>query len=154
MTVCAATLALAACSSSTHAAPTAPMPTGTKATAVRSSPDTGGSPTAGIRSSTGKAAPTTTTAGPVSSPPRTHAPPPSPTRTRTVTPTPTPVRTPSAPRTTRGTADSGVLKAPSGNFYAAGEYCPDKDKGLSTRDVDGNTLTCVMESGRYHWHHN
>jgi hypothetical protein len=46
----------------------------------------------------------------------------------------------------------GVLKAPSGRFYEAGEYCPVKDKGLSTVDSAGKHLTCVYESGRYHWH--
>ncbi|MHA6758941.1 hypothetical protein [Streptacidiphilus sp. PAMC 29251] len=46
-----------------------------------------------------------------------------------------------------------MLKAPSGNFYSAGEYCPTKDAGLSTVDGSGNTITCVFESGRYHWHH-
>lgn len=41
---------------------------------------------------------------------------------------------------------------PNGGFYARGAYCPDADAGLTTVDADGNVLTCVFESGRYHWH--
>jgi hypothetical protein len=41
---------------------------------------------------------------------------------------------------------------PNGGYYARGEYCPDADAGLQTVDANGNILTCVFESGRYHWH--
>jgi len=46
-----------------------------------------------------------------------------------------------------------VIMSPSGHYYAAGEFCPDADAGLSTVDAEGRTITCVLESGRYHWHH-
>ena len=62
---------------------------------------------------------------------------------------------PTASAPTSGSASGGgstVIKSPSGNYYRAGEYCPDADAGLTTLDAEGNTLTCVMESGRYHWH--
>jgi hypothetical protein len=42
--------------------------------------------------------------------------------------------------------------APSGNCYEPGEYCPTADAGMSGVAGDGKTITCVMESGRYHWH--
>ncbi|MFL6114719.1 MAG: hypothetical protein ACJ786_25695 [Catenulispora sp.] len=45
-----------------------------------------------------------------------------------------------------------ILKAPNGDFYRRGEYCPNADAGLTTLDANGSTLTCVFESGRYHWH--
>jgi hypothetical protein len=49
------------------------------------------------------------------------------------------------------TPPSGVILAPDGNFYQEGEFCPDADAGRTTKDASGNTLTCVLESGRYHW---
>ncbi|GAA2041552.1 hypothetical protein GCM10009839_50030 [Catenulispora yoronensis] len=33
-----------------------------------------------------------------------------------------------------------------------GEYCPDADAGQTAKDDHGNTLTCVLENGRFHWH--
>ncbi|ACU73444.1 hypothetical protein Caci_4582 [Catenulispora acidiphila DSM 44928] len=33
-----------------------------------------------------------------------------------------------------------------------GEFCPDADAGLTAQDASGNTLTCVYESGAFHWH--
>jgi hypothetical protein len=50
------------------------------------------------------------------------------------------------------TPSSGVILAPNGDYYREGEYCPTADAGLTTVDASGNTLTCVFESGRYHWH--
>jgi len=41
---------------------------------------------------------------------------------------------------------------PHGGYYSAGEYCPDRDAGLSTVDASDRTITCVLESGQYHWH--
>ena len=32
-----------------------------------------------------------------------------------------------------------------------GEFCPDADAGLTAQDASGNTLTCVYESGAFHW---
>lgn len=51
-----------------------------------------------------------------------------------------------------GGAPNGVILAPNGDHYRAGEYCPDKDADLTTVDGDGHTIVCVLESGRYHWH--
>jgi hypothetical protein len=56
---------------------------------------------------------------------------------------------PSAP----APAPNAPILTPNGGYYRAGEYCPDADAGLTTVDVHGNTLTCGLESGRYHWHY-
>jgi hypothetical protein len=40
----------------------------------------------------------------------------------------------------------------SGNCYEPGEFCPDADAGMTGIAGDGKTITCVLESGRYHWH--
>jgi hypothetical protein len=40
----------------------------------------------------------------------------------------------------------------SGNCYEPGEFCPEADAGMTGVAGDGKTITCVMESGRYHWH--
>jgi hypothetical protein len=42
--------------------------------------------------------------------------------------------------------------APSGNCYEPGEYCPKADAGMSGVAGDGEAITCVLESERYHWH--
>ena len=41
---------------------------------------------------------------------------------------------------------------PSGHCYEPGEYCPTADAGLTGVAGDGETIVCVLESGRYHWH--
>ncbi|WP_269676092.1 hypothetical protein [Kitasatospora mediocidica] len=41
--------------------------------------------------------------------------------------------------------------APSGNYYRAGEFCPNADAGLSTLDAQHRTITCKLISGREHW---
>lgn len=46
----------------------------------------------------------------------------------------------------------GVITDPNGGYYQRGEYCPDADAGLTTTDASGNVLTCVFESGAFHWH--
>ena len=46
----------------------------------------------------------------------------------------------------------GVVTDPHGGYYSRGEFCPDADVGLTTVDASGNVLTCVLESGAYHWH--
>lgn len=46
----------------------------------------------------------------------------------------------------------GLITDPNGGFYQRGEFCPDADAGLTTQDASGNTLTCVYESGAFHWH--
>ena len=50
------------------------------------------------------------------------------------------------------TPPQGIITDPNGGFYARGEFCPNADAGLTTVDAAGNILTCVLESGRYHWH--
>lgn len=47
---------------------------------------------------------------------------------------------------------SDIIKAPNGDFYKSGEYCPSDDAGRTTKDAEGHVLTCVFESGRFHWH--
>lgn len=42
-------------------------------------------------------------------------------------------------------------KAPSGNCYEPGEFCPAADAGMSGVAGDGKTITCKLVSGRYHW---
>lgn len=50
-------------------------------------------------------------------------------------------------------APSGCTpKTPSGNCYEPGEYCPTADAGMTGVAGDGERITCVLESGRYHWH--
>ena len=39
-----------------------------------------------------------------------------------------------------------------GNCYAAGEFCRQRDLGKSTTDADSESIICVMESDRPHWH--
>jgi hypothetical protein len=45
------------------------------------------------------------------------------------------------------------IRSNAGNCYAAGEYCRYRDLNKTTTDADGQTITCIMESGRPHWHH-
>ena len=40
----------------------------------------------------------------------------------------------------------------SGNCYEPGEFCPEADAGMTGLAGDGERITCVLESGRYHWH--
>ena len=40
----------------------------------------------------------------------------------------------------------------SGNCYEPGEFCPEADAGMTGIARDGERITCVLESGRYHWH--
>ena len=40
----------------------------------------------------------------------------------------------------------------SGNCYEPGEFCPEADAGMTGVAGDGEAITCVLESGRYHWH--
>jgi hypothetical protein len=126
ITGCAAVLTLAACGS-TAANLTTPVTSraSSAATSASHAPRTlSPSPTAHPSTKRPTTAPPT-----VVPPPTAYVPPPSP---------PPP-------------AGNRVIKAPSGNFYSAGEYCPEKDAGQTTQDAAGHTLTCVLESGRYHW---
>ena len=42
-------------------------------------------------------------------------------------------------------------KAPSGNCYEPGEFCPEADAGMTGVAGDGKAITCELVSGRYHW---
>ena len=98
----------------------------------------------------GETCPTLDHAGtPTTTPRASTAPTPAPKASATISAVPHPAPTQAAAATT---SPAAVLLSPSGNYYRAGEYCPDADAGLTTLDAEGNTLTCVMESGRYHWH--
>ncbi|MDH6135174.1 hypothetical protein P3T37_004584 [Kitasatospora sp. MAA4] len=91
------------------------------------------------------AAPTTAPA-----PQRTTAPPAPATRKPTPAPTTHPATGDTAP-TTAPAPPAGVIMAPSGNYYRAGEFCPEADAGLSTIDAQHRTITCKLISGRDHW---
>jgi hypothetical protein len=54
--------------------------------------------------------------------------------------------------TSPSAAPQGTITDPNGGFYARGEFCPTADAGQTTVDASGNVLTCVLESGQYHWH--
>jgi hypothetical protein len=58
------------------------------------------------------------------------------------------------PQLTARSAGSGTCSIVSnaGNCYAAGEFCRQRDLGKSTTDADSESIICVMESGRPHWH--
>jgi hypothetical protein len=53
--------------------------------------------------------------------------------------------------TTSAPATAPIMD-PHGGYYSAGEYCPERDVGRSTLDASGHTITCILESGQYHWH--
>ena len=42
-------------------------------------------------------------------------------------------------------------KAPSGNCYEPGQFCPEADAGMTGVAGDGKAITCELVSGRYHW---
>jgi len=48
-------------------------------------------------------------------------------------------------------APAAPIMDPHGGYYRAGEFCPNSDKYRSTVDANGNQITCVYESGGYHW---
>lgn len=64
-----------------------------------------------------------------------------------------------APRSTTAappadnSGDSSDILSPSGRHYAAGQYCPKADLGLTTHDAHGALIRCEMVSGRAHWRH-
>lgn len=43
------------------------------------------------------------------------------------------------------------LTSSSGNCYRAGEFCPKRDLGLTTTDVDGNQIKCEDDNGYNRW---
>ncbi len=43
------------------------------------------------------------------------------------------------------------LTSSAGNCYRAGEFCPDRDLGLSTTDANGNAITCEDDNGYHRW---
>lgn len=54
---------------------------------------------------------------------------------------------------TATSAPVAPITDPHGGYYRAGEFCPTDDKHQSTVDANGDQLTCVYESGGYHWVH-
>lgn len=66
-----------------------------------------------------------------------------------------PTQAPEAPATTDAPApaQAGIIMSPTGNYYRAGEFCPDADAGKSTVDAHGTTIYCGLVSGRNHWHY-
>jgi len=42
-------------------------------------------------------------------------------------------------------------RAPSGNCYEPGEFCPEADAGMTGGAGNGKAITCELVSGRYHW---
>lgn len=75
-------------------------------------------------------------------------------------PSPSPVvTTQPAPATTTTTAAppppppaSCYPLTSTGRCYEPGEYCPTADAGMTGLAGDGETIVCILESGRYHWH--
>lgn len=59
---------------------------------------------------------------------------------------------PSSPPSSPPAAGGCHPKTPSGNCYEPGQFCPTADAGMSGVAGNGETITCVLESGRYHWH--
>ncbi|MYS22302.1 MULTISPECIES: hypothetical protein [unclassified Streptomyces] len=55
---------------------------------------------------------------------------------------------------TTAPAASGVcsIRSNAGNCYRAGQFCRKADLGATTTDASGRSITCVMESGKPHWH--
>ncbi len=43
------------------------------------------------------------------------------------------------------------LTSSAGNCYRAGEFCPERDLGLSTTDANGNAITCEDDNGYDRW---
>jgi hypothetical protein len=67
------------------------------------------------------------------------------------TPTPGPAVT--QPQAPVGPGTTSVILSPTGHHYRAGEFCPEADLGKSTVDDHGTGITCIRESGGYHWHY-
>jgi hypothetical protein len=66
-----------------------------------------------------------------------------------------PTTTTTAPTTTTTTTPpiaSGqtALTSPAGNLYRAGEFCPERDLGISTQGSDG-TIICSNDNGYDRW---
>jgi len=68
-----------------------------------------------------------------------------------VAPAPAPAPAPSSGATPPAPAGCHPT-TPSGNCYEPGEFCPEADAGMTGVAGDGERITCVLESGRYHWH--
>ena len=65
---------------------------------------------------------------------------------------PAPARAP-APSSAAPPAPAGCHPTTSsGNCYEPGEFCPEADAGMTGTAGDGERITCILESGRYHWH--
>ena len=49
-----------------------------------------------------------------------------------------------------GCGKSSTLKSPSGNLYHAGQMCPKKDKGMTTKG-SGGKIKCKKMGNYYMW---
>lgn len=89
---------------------------------------------------------------------RAYAPPPSgympsprpqpPVAATPVVPTIAPVPPPQTSNVGAGSLGTApIQKPPSGNFYRAGEFCPQVDAGKTTQDSSGRTLLCTNNNG-------
>ncbi|WP_327290275.1 hypothetical protein [Streptomyces sp. NBC_01198] len=61
---------------------------------------------------------------------------------------------PTAHRTTPPAASSGCsIRSAAGNCYKAGQFCRKADRGRTTTDAHGRKISCVIQSGKPHWHY-
>ncbi|WP_143120633.1 hypothetical protein [Actinacidiphila alni] len=49
--------------------------------------------------------------------------------------------------------DSGDILAPSGNHYAAGQFCKKAHLGLTTHDAHGAVIKCERDGSYNRWTH-
>jgi hypothetical protein len=86
-------------------------------------------------------------------PVQTAPPPPPPSSAAPPPPPPSSAAPPPPPPSSAAPAPAGCYPTtPSGNCYEPGQFCPTADAGMTGVAGDGETITCVLESGRYHWH--
>jgi hypothetical protein len=123
------TLATPAASDSASISPSPSTPASTPASA---------SPSSTPATTTAKATPRHTTAPPVH---RTKAP-------AVHHTTPPPVHRTKTPPKSTGCS----IRSAAGNCYKRGQFCRNADLGRTTTDANGRSITCIMESGRPHWH--
>lgn len=146
------TLILAGCGpvapAPTAAAPRSPAAaTAATTSAPATAPTTLPAPAAPAAPSPTPARPTATRPVPAAPTPTPHPAKPAP---HTTAPAPAPASP--APVLTPSTASCSI-RSDAGNCYQAGQFCRDADLGKSTTNAAGRPITCVMESGKAHWHY-
>jgi hypothetical protein len=57
------------------------------------------------------------------------------------------LRSPAAQATRGRLGTASIQKPPTGNFYCAGEFCPQVDAGKTTQNSAGRTLTGQYDNG-------